>query len=468
MTSRLTEALRGIAAEAVPPVVPEDLFDRARARHRHRRAAAAGALAVLVLLVGVGYVVRPTAEVRPAAPASARTGLPDRLAVPPLRTASVGLSAPGRAAAVLGGPALRTDWFEWRLAVVAAETDRYRTLEVVGAAGYEVLLSPDGRYLWTNDELIDLTTGRPVGARPDGYPLAFAPDGERLVYAAPDDFTAPNTYTTPWVGLYDRTSHRDVLRLRIGVASVGRGNVAAVSPQGDRLAVQVGDEVWLTRTADVGPDGFAAPYRKLPLAGGRLAGPGAWLPDGRLALLEQGSCVDCPVPGYRRSWRLTLHGPDGRQSTAGFPQLRSAVSVQVVGWRSAEEAVALVGSPGDRATDVPDEHGASATSGLRLVVLRQGATGPEEIFRTPAGVNELSVAADLAVAGAVREAGTPDLGPPPSWLIALGLIAAALLAAVVVTVRLLWRHRRSPRRGRVDPAAENPADDGDRPGDGAG
>ncbi|MEU4551103.1 hypothetical protein EV382_5786 [Micromonospora violae] len=458
MTTRLSEALRRLAADVPPARVPEGLFDAARTRHRRRRAAVAGAVVVLVLLLSVGYALHPVALPLPAGPRHDPPGLPTKLVDPPLRTASVGYSAPGVAAMLFGGPAVRTNWFETRMGVVAADDDRYRVLDGDPAvAGFEASLSPDGRYAWVGDSLIDLKSGKTLPDRPDGYPLAFAPNGKRLVYADPDTtFTSPNTYSTPSVGVYDRDRGMDVLRVPVGTAWIPPGRTAALSPDGDDLALQIRDEVWLTRVDDAGADRVAEPYRKLPLAGGRLAGAGSWLPDGRsVAVLSRSTCTECPVPSYRRTWTVALRSAvDGtRLADPAFPPLRSRSFVQLLGWRSADEAVALVGVPGPEAEDLPEEHDIAwgpyhevGTEAVELVVLRRGATAPDVLFRTPEGITDLSVAADLAISGAVRESGRPHYGPPPFWALAAGFVLAVLVAMPVLSRLRGRRDRRRIRR----------------------
>ncbi|MEU8180180.1 hypothetical protein AB0B85_26405 [Micromonospora sp. NPDC049044] len=457
MTARLSEALHRLAADVPAARVPDGLFDAARTRHRRRRAVVAGTLAVLVLLLGTGYALHPVTLPLPAGPRHERAGLPTRLVDPPLRTASIGYSAPGAAAMLFGGPAVRTNWFETRVGVVAAADDRYRVFDGDPAvAGFEALLSPDGRYAWVGASLLDLTSGRTLRDRPDGYPLAFAPDGKRLVYATDDTtFTAPNTYHTPYVGVYDRERGSDVLRVRVGTGWIPPGRTAALSPDGGDLALQVRDEVWLTRVDDAGADQVAEPYRKLPLLGGRLAGAGSWLPDGRsVAVLGRSTCTDCPVPSYRRTWTLTVRSTvDGAPlAAAAFPPLRSRSFVQLLGWRSPDEAVALVGVPGPTAEDLPEEHDIAwgpyhevGTQAVELVVLRRGAAAPDVLFRTPEGITDLSVAADLAISGAVRESGRPHYGPPPFWALAVGLVVVVLVARPVLSMLHRWRDRRRAR-----------------------
>ncbi|MER7474363.1 hypothetical protein [Micromonospora sp. NPDC000018] len=456
MTGQFGEALRRVADEVPAAVVPEDLFDRARARHRRRSAAVACTLAVVFVLLGVGYVVRPADTPWSTATGSASSGLPSRLAVPPLRTATVSQSAPGAAAMLFSGPAVRDDWNEGRMGVVAADADRYRVIDgsLFMTPGFETLLSPDGRYVWRDRELVDLTTGDASPA-PAGDPLAFAPDGQRLAVAGSTSTRDASRYVADHVSVYDREQRTEVLRVGVQNAWVPPGR-SAISPNDGQLAVQVRDEVWLARTADAGADRVAEPYRKLPLSGGRLAGSGAWSSDGRsVAILERSTCAACPLPNYQRTWRLVTRDVTTGQPVpaAAFPELRSATFVQVLGWRSADVAVALVGVPGPGAVDLPDNHDNAQgpyhdpdTEAVRLVLLRRGAAEPELLFQTPAGISELAVAADLAVAGAVRESGPPSFGPPHPYLLAGGGILLLVLALPLGYAVIRYRRGQPTRR----------------------
>jgi hypothetical protein len=355
------------------------------------------------------------------------------------------------------------------MAVVAAASDRYRVFDATVPAppGFEALLSPDGRYAWWGGELHDLVSGKTRHLGAGQQPLAFAPDGGRLVHASEASFVNASAYATDEVGLYDLARRTDVLRLRVGSAWVPPGRSAAVSRAGDRLAVQVRDEVWLAGVSGAGSARPVGPDLRIALGGGgRLAGAGAWLPDGRsVAVLERSTCVDCPVASYRRTWRLAERdaGTGRPVPGAAFPELRSTTFVQVVGWRSPDVAVALVGLPGPDARDQPDNYDQAwgpyqeiGTASVRLVLLRRGAPQAEVLFQTPPGVSELSVAADLAVSGAVRPSGRPSYGPPHAYFLAGG---ACLLVLLAVPIVLLVRSRRT-RRSRAPAGADRREDAG--------
>ncbi|MBQ0904713.1 hypothetical protein KBX63_22345 [Micromonospora sp. U21] len=68
------------------------------------------------------------------------------------------------------------------------------------------------------------------------------------------------------------------------------------------------------------------------------------------------------------------------------------------------------------------------------------------LFRTPEGITELTVAADLAIDGAVRESGRPDYGPLPFWLLAVGFVLALVVGLPVLSLLGRWRGRRPHRR----------------------
>ncbi|HEX5595009.1 MAG TPA: hypothetical protein VFX61_03165 [Micromonosporaceae bacterium] len=477
MSQNLKLALRALAEQVPPAAVPEELFDRARTRHRRRATAVTGGLAVVALLLVIGYVLQPAAGI-PVAARPDPSGLPDRLIPPPLWTATVEQSRPGTAAMMFSGTAVRDDWNEGRVAVVAADADRYRVFDefLYTPPGFEAHLSPDGRFVWRGGIFYDLASGksRPDGF--DGYVLAYAPDGEQVAYSSDAELVNGNPYATPRVGLHDVGRGSDVLRMRV-FGWIPPGWSAAVSRDGQRLAVQVSDEVWLARVGDVGADGFAEPYLKIGLAGGRLAGAGSWLPDGKsLAVVERFTCAACPVPTYPRTFRLALRDAETGEPVAGamFPQLPSATFVQVLGWRSPDVAVALVGVPGPDAVDQPDNHEVvwgpyhePGTEAVRLVLLHRGAAQAEVLFETPAGISELAVAADLAVAGKFRESNRPSYGPPHPYFLAGGGCLLVVLAIPVVLVVRWWRRQRRAERDRVSAAGDDrdPVE-GDGPGSG--
>jgi hypothetical protein len=447
MTDRLGAALRAVAERVPPADVPPDLFDRARAKHRRWLATRAAAGAV-VLLLSVGYVSQVTGAAQgPAGAGTGGPGLPSELRVPPLRTATIGQSAPGAAAAIFGGDATTDNWNEGRYAVVAGDDDRYRVVADLPyrPPGFESLLSPDGRYLAHDHKITDLTGRDDPDVQPAGEPLAFSPDGSLIVSSSA---LHSDSGGDPYAVIYRVDGRGEPLRLSIGGEWLIPGWSAAVSPDNSTVALQVRDEVWLTRLDGArGSEQPLEPYLKISLrAGDRLAGPGSWLPAGDLlAVAERDG------DGWRLAMRDAATGKAA--SRTGLPDLPDSRYVRLAGWRSADTALALVGVPVPGATPTPDDHDEAwgpyrdhQSAGVRLVALHRDATGPEELLSTPAGVTELDVAADLAIAGVVRRSGAPSYGPPHPYLLAglACLLVPPLL--ILLLARPRWRHRRRTDR----------------------
>ena len=311
MTERLGAALRAVAERVPPADVPPDLFDRARSQRRRRLATAVAAGAVVLLSLGVGFAGSAVTDSAwgPAGEGAGGPGLPGELRIPPLRTATVGQSAPGAAAAVFGGDATTDNWNEGRYAVVAADDDRYRVVADLPyrPPGFESLLSPDGRYLAHDHGITDLTGRDDPDVRLAGEPLAFSPDGSLIVSSsALHSGGGVDLYAV----IYRVDGRGEPLRLSMGGEWLIPGWSAAVSPDNSTVALQVRDEVWLTRLDGAGGSGQPLePYLRISLrAGDRLAGPGSWLPDGRcLAVAERDA----------DGWRLSLR--DAATGTAAPP-----------------------------------------------------------------------------------------------------------------------------------------------------
>ncbi|GIF77039.1 hypothetical protein [Asanoa siamensis] len=435
MNEWLTRGLHAIADRVPPAAVPEDLFNQARSRHRRRTVRGGIALTGVLLVIAVS-LVRPIWQQPSVFGAGGpQAGIPTEVVVPPHWCATVGQSSPGPAAAIFGGEATRDDWFEGRFAAVSATGDRYRVIDEMPyrPPGFEALLSPDGRYVAHGRAVTALTKdGKDISYLP-GDVIAFSPRSDRLVFATEAELTHPNTYTTPIVGIYDLASRSTVTQVDVGSAWISPGWTAAMSADGRRLALQVRDEIWITRLEGT----VGTPYLKIRVPGGRLAGPGSWLPDGRSLMVAE--------PASDGGWRLSE-----RDTQTGEPVERPALPVppaatflRVIAWHSADSAVVLAGfSHGDvkPASDNYDvslgPFRSSTTDQVRLVVLTRGAASARTVLETPEGVDDLDVAADLATAEAFRSPGEPTFGPPHTlYLIGGSLILAAVTIAIFVAVR---------------------------------
>lgn len=460
---RLTEAFRLITDDVVVPAPDPDLWRRGRRRRRIRITAAGCAVAVLVSVPAVpllagwsGRPPTPPAEPTPVVPSTVYAPLPGQRDVrddpPGPATLIVSGEGPFRGSDVLGGYEGRT--------VVVGRDGRYRLVDGAdeGEVGSAFHLSPDGRYLAASGPvdgaedlaveataLVDLSTGR-VRGLPHGLPVGWAPDGRLLVRHG----TAGLRLLGVGTG-----------EIRSLPLAVGGGDrlVAAFSADGRRLAVEVGDRL---RILDL----VSGAEQVLPRrVGSRLAGAGAWTPDGRLAVwdLVSGCAEGCelPMPGVGE-FRLTLRDPDpddnrtpgtdadpGSEpgsdggSDPGFGLVDGQLP-RLLGWLPDGSAVVRTYRP---QTPAADDAG-----GAELVALRPDG-GRARLVDLPASAHDVDVARDLLLAG--RFGGTP---PPLTdrlldWL--AGMVGQLVwIGAVVVAVtvaRRLWRRlrralaRRPPR-----------------------
>ncbi|MEK8108173.1 SigE family RNA polymerase sigma factor [Micromonospora sp. M12] len=431
------------------------LFDAARTRHRRRRAVAAGALAVLVLLLGTGYALHPVALLLPAGPRH------DALACPP--DSSTRRCGPPRSATrhpawrrcssvvpPCAPTGSRPGWVWWPPTTTATaywtairpwRVSRQRSPRTAGTSGWAIPPRPDVR--------------KDHPDRTSGYPLAFAPNGERLVYADDDvAFTSPNTYSTPYVGVYDR--ERGATCCGCGSASPGFRRDA--QPHSRRMAAS-----WPSRSAT--RSGSPGSPTRVPTGSPRRTGSCRWPAGGSpgpgrgcRTLVRWPSWTDPPAPtarcrpsgapGHCRCGpRPTAHRWPVRRSAAALPLVRATARL-ALGGRGGRVG-RCAGSGGGRRPGGPRHrlgpYHEMGTEAVELVVLRRGAPTPEVLFRTPKGITDLSVAADLAIRGAMRESGRPHYGPPPFWALAVGFVLAVLVALPVLGWLRRWRDRRLHR-----------------------
>jgi hypothetical protein len=341
-----------------------------------------------------------------------------------------------------------------------------------------LLLSPDGRYLasmpwvegssWPDDgrdqtALLDLSTGKVVQLD-GGLPMAWAPDSASLlVHAYPSDGSG-QPYVIGTLRLLDvrtgRTQSLPEIRGRMRM-----GNLTAFSPDGTRLAVATEDALYIV---DLGRNTLV---RLADLTErDRLAGPGAWLPDGqRIALYSMTGCADgesCDEAALRqRQFQVRYLDPDTAAPAPG-PGLAPArgMAARLLGWQRDGAAVVAVYSPEAGLRRPADDSSWSETDWWTVggVELMRFATDGSQrrLVDLPGSALFVDVPASL-----LDRFG----GPSPSRLVGgvrgllalywpAGQVAELLVAAVGLIVGLSrWRRRRrrrGPRRTAVRSAPE--------------
>jgi hypothetical protein len=447
----LQHGLRALAERAPAPRVPAGLFDRARRRRRRRWTAAVAGVAVFGLATAGASL--PASRGRQVADGT--PGIPSTVVGPRPWTAEVAERPAGPASIVFTGPSVpgRSPFRDVAspTAVVGLTADTYRV--VYPSQGLPAL-SPDGNTLllahldpggpdlrsrgWRTDAL-DLTSGR-TRAYAAGYaPVGWSVDGRHVLLVQPDRWDKPDA---PGEKINDMTvrvagwpSGQADWSVHIGRADAVEGEtnyLVALSPDGSMLAVSTSHELRVYQR-----DGALRWTR--PLSGyDVLAGPAAWRPDGRLAVMRRSAVSNWYDPGR---WTLAFvdAGTGAPLPDPGLPAVRSATAVQVVSWRG-DTAYAVVRS---------QRHGPGDGSRASLVNLAPDAADPVTVV-APAGAENLDVAADY-VAG-TRTAGPPSFGL--SWVGALYTVIpfAQAVVAVAAVVGVLWWARRRRRHRPIPPA----------------
>ncbi|MFK3983355.1 hypothetical protein ACI2K4_23605 [Micromonospora sp. NPDC050397] len=423
--------------------------------HRVRsRMALAGVVAVLCATVpAVGPVVGdpdrqagrgvrvPGAFADP--PDRAAGALPSRIGLPVIGTLYTGdLPRLGPAAVLFSGSGngLTAGDEHGVVAVVGADADRYRKFEVGfdAPAGEQVVLSPDGRTVaypaWGEDRgcvgLVDLTTGdRECRAGPASQsqltvPLGWSGDGRRLVVREMVPVNPQRGGLEPVLSVIEVDGW--VSRRLPSVPTVnGRplsydGYTVAFAPDQRRLAYQMSGTVTV---ADL--DG--RPISSFALApGSRLAGKGAWTPDGHALTVAEA----------RDDGAATLRAVDpGSGVPVGGPVLPAVASVSAIrllGWHPDGSAVAVAYYP-EPATA---KTGYTAVRTVRVLALAPAAAAPTILLTAPDQVLAIDVADDVVAGGRIRVADPPS--GPGGWFWFWACVAGATLL-VVVLARLLRR-----------------------------
>ncbi|MDG4753476.1 MULTISPECIES: hypothetical protein [Micromonospora] len=434
MSVRLREALREAAAEV--PAYP--VHDRAvRTARRTRWRAAAAVTAVLALVAAVPLTVRGDGRTAPAG--SDGAALPDRLGLPPFGALrATDRPALGPASVVFSGQARGlTGLFDENgtVGIVGADADRYRTWTVgfEVPAGEGVLLSPDGRFLAVPNgsptspgvDVIDLAGGtvrRLPSPRPGSAgtaPAGWAPDGSALVVV---DTTQANPEGSSYVNTLSlvRLDTGRAVRLLETTQVPGFGSPVAFAADGSRLAFQVGTKVLVSS-----PDGRQLSSFPLP-PDTALAGKGAWLPDGSLALVGHEVAAD--------RWRLRRVDTDGRELPAPpLAAVSGVTAIRLLGWLPDGTAWVVAYRPEPSAPswyadglEMDQRTAYGNVRSIRVLGLTPGAAAPVTVLTAPDQVLAVDVADSVVHAGRVREADPPS-GPGGRVWWGAGLVALALV-----------------------------------------
>ena len=436
----LTQVLQRVAQEAKPARLPADLWTRGRRRQRRRTATAVAMTAALLAVLALPVVM--ASGWQQAVPADDQPVIPTRVYGPRPFQSTVQETPPGPAALIVTGPGGfgASDFFGYEdRALVVGRNGSYRIVRHINAfdAGETLLLSPGGRYIagdWglegahPGDDfanataVVDLATGQ-VHTYHAGRPLAWSPDGHSLLASSDAGI----------LSIVDMYSG-DVIKLGLFGADPISSS-AAFSPDGRRLAVQVGPTL---RVVDI----VARAYRDLVRLGDRrvLAGPGSWTADGRIAILNLVDCgTPCQIPGtvgFEFSYVDAELGTD-----ADGPRLATfhAMGARLLGWQNDGDAVVVL----NRDFVPPLPASAPAATAPEVVALHPGG-GSTTLMSLPGDANRVDISRDL-----LDRFGDAPVSPAArfvDWLRPL-LDEIALLVAAAATIYGLRLVRRRVRTG---------------------
>ena len=441
MSETLRQALRDEAERAGSYAVYDRTLRTARRRRRRRLASvAAGIAAVLVLLLAGLPGALAHRAFTPAGPPADAPSLPDRLGFPPAFHPGIRDSPPGPASVVFGGQGFPISTIaqlldgEGDLAVVGARSEIYRTWLVSGFevhAGEDVLLSPDGARLAMPSSMrtgvasvVDLRTGAAarLGAfepTADVTPLAWSPEGERLAVQVSAD-------GQDWIALVNVSNGRWQRLGDVDRSGLVGGFNLAFAPDGRRLAYQVGD-----RLTVMDLDRDEQIVRTVP-ADVRLAGKGAWTPDGTTLMMVRRD--------PNRSWQLVAQDPvSGVTREVGWTGGTDLTALRLIGWGPDGDpvVVAFRVEPSvppevrDRATP---ETAYQVVHSIKVLSLpRVGA--PRTLLTAPHNLMSIDVADQVIAGGRVRPGNPPRYGP------LTGVSALLVLGAATLAVHLFRRRR---------------------------
>jgi hypothetical protein len=455
MTSRLREALHETATEVPAYELWEGTLTRARRRRRRTQVVTLVLLVAVVVLVPLGWP-RPDAMTVSPIQKQQQPSLPDRVGAPRWGTATAEKNPAGRASVVFGA----TDWTplgsKGELAVVGALDDTYRLVKSNDFlyAGEQALISPDGTKLAVPGSVLDLETGRrkafPLIEADVVVPQAWSDEGRWIAVLAYRGIDEPVPAEVS-LRLIDLVEGTDEFIAPLNPRTVVDGHTVAFT--GNQFAYQDGTRITvLRRSLDTGrlfkvPGGFDAP------AGARLAGKGAFLQGGTLALLSRRDC--CAGDAFPVRWQVTLvHAYNGEPRDTKFPEIPGPAAVRLLGWSPWGEPVYAAFTPAAGTEPAGFERGAG-TLGLS----HQGLTDPDRVgsvevrilgqdgrqrtvlAAAPGDMQSVDVADSVIISGRMRYGHPPSGLGPYVWEIAGAGVA---LLAVVIALVARRRLRRRP------------------------
>lgn len=372
------------------------------------------------------------------------------------------------------------------IALTGAKDDAYRRLSgnPGSTAGLNAILSPDGRRLAVQDGIVDLATDAVTRLAPTGGdfrdPQAWSPDGRYLAtvtFSQVGD-AQPSTFTGEWtdavsgaqLDVVDTTNGVRTHIADLDMTAVYDSWIAAFAPAGDRIAYQSGNRVDVASLTGAAISGFTVPE------GTRIAGKGAWTPDGQsLALVAESACT-CGSD-YDARWTLTT--VDASTGTARQPgyTVDGTVAIRMLGWSPAGEPVVVSYDPEspdnlDPVAQIVDfrthsQAGVDQTgvnldgiellgnvSTARVLALRPGAAPRVLLQSTSTGAESLDVA-DNVIAGGLDRPGNPPL-LTEDFIVSAGIIAVLVLLVGAVAVAITMIRKRRSRGQRPVPALATP------------